>query len=714
MSIVGDDERLEVLLNGNQVVHIANLDTTENAHDEHDLSHSHTNIVQLHSNPMQTYQDDGMNDLHDAHMMNEIQYHDHSMVDTSSHIHNIHHHHKTWHEYFLELKSLATLGKANIQPGRNPGLDQWISEQRSMYQEIKLGHETELTHERRVLLDAIGFRWESPMEEYELTPLNSSEALNDEELFHSRCAELLTFKEIHGHSVVPVDYEDNPELGKWSFLMRDLFIKKILPQEHYNVLVQLGFDFIVPGQTCATTFEERIKQIKSFMCVYSHTKIPMRWSVDPTLHDWIVEQKLQLERVMDGKEHELTDTQRKAILDLDLDFDYYEPSNMTVLDPDPESGRTPDMNRSCQWDAMYQELREYRLIHGHSNVPRRSKRDPSKDALGEWVHFQRRQHRNLFTGKNSTLTLARKKALDVIEFQWEKSSTTYCTDINGAIEMIIQNTPDKLYNEQWYERLHELSGYMETYQSSHVDFNLNPILALWVQKQRKHYKAWKQKLGSDHLHDRRFDHDKYHSLLAIHFDFEGPSLDSVRPEDHQIVSDDPDYIEIFGGIEDYPSALPQLQDSEDHYNYMSPHDLISPQDTNFSRTELNESDVHMILVGGREEDRLYDDHDMSHQVPMPNIGNNYEAHEHGIEPEHDHGEQHNNDHFPQDLPQSKTSAQQKHHFTNQRRVMIKVRVDWEERVLELIQYKNRKRKFYFPTTFGVLSTFSSYILPPFV
>ncbi len=42
-------------------------------------------------------------------------------------------------------------------------------------------------------------------------------------------------------------------------------------------------------------------------------------------------------------------------------------------------------NRSTKWDDKFHELRKYKLIQGHTNVPRRSKRNPANDALGEWV-----------------------------------------------------------------------------------------------------------------------------------------------------------------------------------------------------------------------------------------------------------------------------------------------------------------------------------------
>jgi hypothetical protein len=185
--------------------------------------------------------------------------------------------------------------------------------------------------------------------------------------------------------------------------------------------------------------------------------------------------------------------------------------------------------------------------------------------------------------------------------------------------------------------------------------------------------------------------------LSIQFDFEDADDSNGSTNDEQTVPDDPDYIEIFGGIEDCPVSAATPQDTHERYKYSSNHDLSLPPSNHMENheTELNEADVHMILVGDREEDRMHNEHQISHQIPMPNVG----AHEYTNEMQEEHSDpihlhhhehvqmEHQNIHNP--LEQG-GFLQANQSSVAQRRVMIKVRVNWEERVLELIQFKARK------------------------
>ena len=131
------------------------------------------------------------------------------------------------------------------------------------------------------------------------------------------------------------------------------------------------------------------------------------------------------------------------------------PSSTTlcITTNNADSGSYPDgmprLNRVSKWDAKFHQLQAYKIIHGHTNIPRRSKRNPSFDALGEWVHFQRRQFRNLMAGKTSTMTIARKKALEHIQFQWSRGGRESANSVAAAavaaagISTTAMNTPVK-------------------------------------------------------------------------------------------------------------------------------------------------------------------------------------------------------------------------------------------------------------------------------
>ncbi len=84
---------------------------------------------------------------------------------------------------------------------------------------------------------------------------------------------------------------------------------------------------------------------------------------------------------------------RKVMIDLGIDFSEPSKNEGGISPSDGEPNQVVQnfhedeevANRSTKWDDKFHELREYKLAHGHTNVPRRSKRNPGNDALGEWV-----------------------------------------------------------------------------------------------------------------------------------------------------------------------------------------------------------------------------------------------------------------------------------------------------------------------------------------
>ena len=304
----------------------------------------------------------------------------------------------------------------------------------------------------------------------------------------------------------------------------------------------------------------------------------------------------------------MTEERLKMLTELGVDFD--EPLDISVNVRDEDAGgddadADKEPNRAFKWDKKFHELKQYKLTHGHTDVPRRSKRDPRKDALGEWVHFQRRQHRNLLTGKNSTMSIARKKALDCLEFQWTRgqgpstttrTGTIYCTDIKEADNVQIKHFGEKQKTESWNERFAQLEAYFRENGNVRVpsDYRENPHLPKWLKRQKKLYSIWKASLPEQHPpfnnvllqpyeakleEDPRFDKQKYDKLVSLGFEFEksdevneimqdvsqgqddvvrasSPTAPFATEEEEQpTLSYNDDVIEICVGSEDTPTGL---------------------------------------------------------------------------------------------------------------------------------------------------------------
>lgn len=119
------------------------------------------------------------------------------------------------------------------------------------------------------------------------------------------------------------------------------------------------------------------------------------------------------------------------------------------------------------WNYRFQELLDFRKIHGHVNVPYDY---PPNPPLAQWVKRQRHQYRLLKEGRHSNLTQQR---LDKLE------SIDYCWDSRQA---------------HWLERYYELESYYKT--NGHVRVSKRKTndrpLAIWLKRQRRQGRLFMQ------------------------------------------------------------------------------------------------------------------------------------------------------------------------------------------------------------------------------
>ena len=70
-------------------------------------------------------------------------------------------------------------------------------------------------------------------------------------------------------------------------------------------------------------------------------------------------------------------------------------------------------NQQARWDRQLEMLREYRDEYMHVNVPR------SRGALGNWLKKQKDEYKKWERGEKSSLTVARRVALEQLGVQWK-------------------------------------------------------------------------------------------------------------------------------------------------------------------------------------------------------------------------------------------------------------------------------------------------------
>lgn len=168
-----------------------------------------------------------------------------------------------------------------------------------------------------------------------------------------------------------------------------------------------------------------------------------------------------------------------------------------VSDDDTEAEKRFRSYQTGQWAEKFDELVEYRKLHGHCLVPHTFKENL---PLARWVKRQRYQYKLLQEGKASTMTCERVAALEGIGFVW---------DSQGAA---------------WGERLDELRQFRQAFRHCNVPSNFaeNPQLATWIKCQRRQYKLYMEGKQSNMTPER------INELEKLGFEWELRSYKKVR------------------------------------------------------------------------------------------------------------------------------------------------------------------------------------------
>jgi len=128
-----------------------------------------------------------------------------------------------WEVMFAALVNYKqTHGDFKVPPKWDeiPTLGDWCQQQRSAYKYNKL------SPERIKRLEDIGFEW---------NPLDA----RWEKMF----AALTTYKQVQGDCNVPTEWDQNPKLGQWCYVLRRSYRKGTLSADHIKRLEEIGFEW---------------------------------------------------------------------------------------------------------------------------------------------------------------------------------------------------------------------------------------------------------------------------------------------------------------------------------------------------------------------------------------------------------------------------------------------------------------------------------------
>lgn len=132
-------------------------------------------------------------------------------------------------------------------------------------------------------------------------------------------------------------------------------------------------------------------------------------------------------------------------------------------DSDEQQGGKFRLYQAEKWHQKFQELINYKNLHGHAQVPHGYRPNPT---LARWAKRQRYQYKLFQENKPSTMTDERVAALEALGFVWDSHSAL------------------------WEERYNELKEFVRMAGHANVPsiHPPNPKLAIWVKCQRRQYK----------------------------------------------------------------------------------------------------------------------------------------------------------------------------------------------------------------------------------
>ncbi len=183
----------------------------------------------------------------------------------------------SWDDSFNQLVAYKRdNGHCNVSSGENLKLARWVHYQR------RLKRENELSSEKVMRLDALGFVWVSGRK-----ALIGGSGISAEWL--ASFDELVRYRKTHGDCDVPAKWCENPQLANWASHQRQSRKSGTLPPERQRRLDEIGFDWRANSRR--EEWSTRFEQLKIYKVRFGSCKVPANWKENPQLGVWVNSQR---------------------------------------------------------------------------------------------------------------------------------------------------------------------------------------------------------------------------------------------------------------------------------------------------------------------------------------------------------------------------------------------------------------------------------------
>jgi hypothetical protein len=285
---------------------------------------------------------------------------------------------RIWEESYKRLQEYTQKNGHCFVPvnfRENKKLGIWVATQRKLESKGKLGAD------KKKKLCEIGFVWSRDTSS-QLKSLYDSR-------WEANFEKLKTYKQLYGTCQVSV--KKDPALQRWTRWQRIVFYQGKLLKRRMDKLNQIRFPWSIEESYWMKMYDELIR----FKDHFGHTRVPSQWAPSPRLAAWVYRVKIMKSEL----------TVQKIDLLNSIRFDWT--LNRKIVLP---------------WMVMYERLRQFKQMYGHTYVPAKWYKDPK---LSKWVSRMRHEREKL--------AVERIVLLETIEFGWSPKRATI-TKVNTDLK----------------------------------------------------------------------------------------------------------------------------------------------------------------------------------------------------------------------------------------------------------------------------------------
>ena len=138
----------------------------------------------------------------------------------------------------------------------------------------------------------------------------------------TRYEELKQYQDRFGNCNVPTGWLENPELAVWVMNQRAHYRKahqgkkSPITQDTIEQMNAIGFEWDAQQATWLLRYE----QLRIYKDRYGDCNVPVGWEEDPQLATWVMNQRAQLRKILDGKKSPMTEERIEKLNDVGFDW----------------------------------------------------------------------------------------------------------------------------------------------------------------------------------------------------------------------------------------------------------------------------------------------------------------------------------------------------------------------------------------------------------